>query len=424
MITAPAAIARADQVAARPAEASADRVLEALDGSRIGDLSLIETLLRQGQISTSDRALLEAQRAAALLRDKDSKEALARYFESGDARPKRLERAHTMAAEGAFFAGRYSEAARHAANILAAPGSRTADETEAIERLKRIAELLTKVPPQALLDRGSGAPVPIDRDKVGLIRMPIRLGTSVQEAVIDTGANLSVVSASTARRLGVRMMEGDADVGNSLGGGVAVRIGIADRLEVAGAVLSNVVFLVMEDEALTFPVPGGYRIEAIIGLPVLRAIGRFSFERADSFRVEPPQPVAVTAAKLRMSGSNPYAVVAIAGKEHPLFLDTGANSSLLSVRFAREHPELKGAQRLESGRAGAGGVERVRRQRIQQVPIRIGKVEAKLSSLDIENEPTPGEEDRYGVLGADLLRVFEKVTLDFQAMTLEVDAPA
>jgi predicted aspartyl protease len=329
-----------------------------------------------------------------------------------------------MAAEGAFFAGRYSEAALHAAHVLASPGSRPVDEIEAMEQLKRIAELLTNVSPQALLDRGSGAPVAVWLDKVGLIRLPVVIGTATQEAVIDTGANLSVVSASTARRLGLRMTEGDAAVGNSLGGDVAVRLGIADRLEIAGALLSNVVFLVMDDEALTFPVPGGYRIDAIIGLPVLRALGRFSFEASNSFRVEPMRFAAATATNLRMSGSDPYVVVAVAGKEHPLFLDTGANSSLLAVRFAREHPELKGTQRLESGRAGAGGVERVHRQKIEQVPIRVGRVEANLSSLKVETEPTPGEEDRYGVLGADLLRTFERVTLDFQAMTLEVDAPA
>ena len=46
-----------------------------------------------------------------------------------------------------------------------------------------------------------------------------------------------------------------------------MRIGVADRLEIAGTVLRNVPFLIIDDEHLTFPLPGGYDIRAIIGLP-------------------------------------------------------------------------------------------------------------------------------------------------------------
>ena len=59
-----------------------------------------------------------------------------------------------------------------------------------------------------------------------------------------------------------------------------IRVGIADRLTIAGATLRNVPFLIIDDAQLTFPVPGGYDIKAIIGLPVMRALGRMRMAAA------------------------------------------------------------------------------------------------------------------------------------------------
>jgi hypothetical protein len=50
----------------------------------------------------------------------------------------------------------------------------------------------------------------------------------------------------------------------------------------------------------------------------------------------------------------------------------------------------------------------------------MGGVEGTASELRVETQPTRGEERRYGVLGADLLRVFESATIDFSTMRLEV----
>ena len=42
-----------------------------------------------------------------------------------------------------------------------------------------------------------------------------------------------------------------------------------------------------------------------------------------------------------------------------------------------------------------------------------------LTSPDVEADPAPGDEDRYGVLGADLFRLFDTVIIDFGSMRLE-----
>lgn len=408
---------------APPLPAAASRpdaaLLQALESAGAGDLSPVERLLPLLPAGSPERALLEAQSAAALLRDNQVQAALQRYFESGDADPARLQHARRLAAANAFFAGRYAEAAAQASSFLAASAALSPPEREGMERLRGIARLLADEPRQRLDSRGSGAPVATARDKVGLIRTRISKGAATEEAVLDTGANLSVASASAARRLGLRMLSGDAAVGNSLGGGVDVQLAIADRLEIAGAVLRNVVFLVMDDAALTFPVPGGYRIDAIVGLPALRALRRLTFGPGETLRLPPLEPRPTAPGNLRMAGSDPFVVARVAGREHPFFFDTGAGGSSLSARFAAEHPDLAGAPAGEVRRAGAGGSSKVRENRIERVPLRIGDAEALAPALRVRTETTPGEEERYGVLGADLFRMFDSVTLDFDHMRLE-----
>ena len=62
--------------------------------------------------------------------------------------------------------------------------------------------------------------------------------------------------------------------------------------------------------------------------------------------------------------------------------------------------------------------------RIERVAIRIGGVEGNASELRVETQPMPGEEHSYGVLGADVLHVFESVTMDFHTMRLDVGPPS
>lgn len=417
-IASPEAAIAATQLSAAAPSAS-NPVDRAMDSAGIGDLGPIDTLLEGDGLTAAERLLLEAQRAAALLRDGEAAEAIERYLMSGEASAERRLRAHSIAAGSAFAAGDYRRASDHAAQYLAAATPEPARKVEGMRRLKQIADLLSAAPRQRLEHGAKGQPSAIIRDKVGLLRTTIRVGSAQEQAVIDTGANMSVASRSAARRMGLKMIEGAASVGNSLGSGVDVRLAIAERLEIAGAVLHNSVFLVMDDEALTFPLPGGYRIDTIIGLPALRAMGRLRFGPGDKLQVEAAAPARPGASNLRVLGSDPYAVVKVSGRQHSLFFDTGANSSSVSARLVSEHPELEMIEAGSATRAGAGKSAEVRKIRLNDVPLGIGNAEAVAKSMNVEADPAPGDEDRYGVLGADLFRLFDTVIIDFGSMRLE-----
>ena len=402
-----------------------DAVLSALRQAGHGDLRAVEALLAQGGVQEGEQALLEARRASAHLRFNEARRALARYFALQDQNPERAYLGHEIAAGIALLAGDYAAAARHADMQLTLSEGRAEDDIQNLHRMRDIGRQLAAVPPQAVEAQGNGAAVPLVRDKVGLLRSPISVNGQVQDAVLDTGANVSVVSASAALRLGLRFMEGETSIGNSVGGGVGIRMAVADRLEIGGAVVRNVIFAVMDDAALDFPVPGGYKIDAILGLPVLRSIGRVEFNiGAKSLRVAPAPVASAQLANLRVIGNAPYAMMSIGGVELPIYFDTGANSTSLYPPFAALAPALQAVpDEKKTSQAGVGGVQKIQNMFFQNVPVAIGQQSATVARIDYRPGGSGDKERPYGVLGIDVLSRFESFAIDYQNMVLEVGNP-
>lgn len=408
-----------------PAATSADVVLSALTMVQHGDVRPIEALLAGGAVRGGELALLEARKAAAFLQFDDARAALTRYFALRDSNDQRLSHGHEIAADVAFLSGNFDEAAHHAKAMLGLKVERSQDKADGIRRMLEIATLLADEPAQTVDAQGNGAPVPLVRDKVGLLRSPMTVNGAVQEAVLDTGANVSVISASAAEWLGLRLIAGSSSIGNSVGTGVGIRIAIADRVELGGAVARNVVFAVMEDAALEFPVPGGYKIDAILGLPVMRGIGRMEYNLGEkTLRVMPSSGALAANANMRMIGNNPYVLMTVAGVELPLFIDTGANTSALYPGFAALAPHIAPVDTGQvAGKAGAGDVTRIRRMKYHDLAITLGGRAAEMAAVTYEPEGSGDDQRPFGQIGIDLLSRYETFAFDFDAMTLEVGPP-
>jgi hypothetical protein len=86
---------------------------------------------------------------------------------------------------------------------------------------------------------------------------------------LDSGANISTISESEARRLGLKI-ESASDSAPLTGiiGGFSYKLATLNRLEIGGATLRNVAFLVVGDDHLPFTeLPKGQ--QAILGISVL-----------------------------------------------------------------------------------------------------------------------------------------------------------
>lgn len=138
--------------------------------------------------------------------------------------------------------------------------------------------LLDGAPPQTIRSSGPFA-LSGSNDSLGLLRVPVNVGTYTGSWILDTGANLSVVSRSVADRLGLAVSTRTADAAASSGHSVPVRVAVIPQIQLGTALIRNVAVLVAEDSDLTFP-SMNYRIEGCLGLPVLMALGEVSVVRA------------------------------------------------------------------------------------------------------------------------------------------------
>lgn len=391
------------------------------DAAAVADGPRLEAL-RERTGDEGLNALIRSWLAAAALDEDAAVAAFDAYRRSSAATPELTALGRSIIAGSQFASGDYREAAEAAAAWEQGLGADSGpEEALSASQTRSVATLLARAEPQRM-DPSRPEPVPTAIDAAGLVRAPMTVNGWEISAVLDTGANLSVLSVSAAERLGVTVLEGSGSVGSTTQDAVPVRLGVADTLVIGGATLRNVAFLIIDDSALSFPLPGGYTIEAIIGFPVFRALGRTTFTKDGWFtwstEARDPMP-----ANVYVRGSNLHVVVEIGAERLPLHLDTGAGGSdLSSAAFPRLAPH--GFQRTEVRRtAGAGGSKDSAVRILAPLTMMIDDQSLCHAALPLEPEDAAGA-DSLGTLGQDILGAFDSYTLDLDHMTFELGAPA
>ena len=384
-----------------------------------GEMAPLHEALRTSR-NADERALLDARLAASRGLAVHRRPELARL--AAGTNPVHARAALNIITSGAFgqddYAASASAAARLADRLRAAGDTHGADATG---RTRDLAALLASAPAQRVDGAIALSSTPLTRDAVGLPRIRIGVNDGEDEAVVDTGAGLTVLSAETAQRLGVTLLEGDTRVGNGVATTVAVRAGIADRMTIAGTTIRNVPVLIIDDSQLTFPQANNYRITSIVGLPVMRALRRVKLD-ATSFTVEAAQPFDPARQNLFADSNDLHVPVVVGGRETFLFIDTGANQVILTERFAAAHPDLVETLTTSDLRTASAGGTRTQRSAVwANQELRIGDRAAIVPSISIALQTDDLSREHAGVLGSSALRLFRSHTFDFQAMRLELD---
>jgi predicted aspartyl protease len=403
-------LAVAAAVSLAPAYAD-KRVTAAVEAA---DPMAVDALLKQPQgLSASEVALLQASAAAMRFDDRAAIDTLRKALAAGGL-PRDL-RWQMQALLGGveLRANNYAVAAEAfgIALTLMAPDE---EGRHALEQTRRVAQVLSGEPGQVHEVRTEGA-VAIKRDAANLARSAGRVNGSDQEFVLDTGAGYSTITRSAATRLNLRVLPEPVTVGSVTAKSVPAHLAVADRVEIAGNVFRNAVFLVMEDSALTFA-GGAYKIDAILGFPVLARLGRIEFVRADgqeTFRVAAPGAARQTR-DLYLDILRPMAVVEFAGAGWlRMLLDTGAKHSSLTDSFALSFPALmKGAEVRSSTIGGAGGTKTIEVRVLKNVALAADGQVRRVGTINVSNE---GRRE-HGILGQDVLRADGGFALDFTTM--------
>ena len=237
--------------------------------------------------------------------------------------------------------------------------------------------------------------------------------------LLDTGANQSVVSRTFAERLGVTPLEGRAVAGSGLTGRESsARVMVLPTMHVGGATLTNVVLVIVDDESLRMGSGrDAYQIDAILGYPVLKALGAVTFTR-DSFLAGKVAEISGPGLPMSMRGLIPVIHGDIDGQSIPFTLDTGASSTELSTRYYESFRRQAAAWKTRTvERAGVGGSIHQLVYVQPRLSMNVGTSTVTLKDVSIVPVRTNGSIDiLFGNLGQDFFDSFESFSLNLSTM--------
>jgi len=115
-----------------------------------------------------------------------------------------------------------------------------------------------------------GKRVKIDRDLAGHFNAEFKLNGRNVRGMVDTGATLVAVNASTARRIGIKLTPGDFKYSVKTANGEARAAGaVIEKLQIGRILVENVEAVVLDDSALD---------QTLIGASFLNRLGKYQVE--------------------------------------------------------------------------------------------------------------------------------------------------
>lgn len=408
-----------------PAEAVPPAANAAVDAERLAELYRRQDCfgLRDALAGMQGGPVVDFYRAAAAVAFNRPDEAigeLRRFLDSPETRAdaERRQTAYELLGDAYVRTFRYTEAAEVYAALS---GEATVDSAgrDGAANVRGLWGALAGTPAQTVEAPGP-VRVATTRDRANLVNVRVQSGRQSVDFVYDTGANLSTVTASTARAMGFRLLRDSVRVGSVTGGDSWARVAVAPELRIGGATVRNAAFLVFPDSALAFP-QIDYQIRGIIGFPVIAAFGVTTLTRGGELVLGDTTDAGAAEQNLCLRGLMPTVAAEHAGERLHFGFDTGAQATALYPPFhaARREAVEAGGEASTVQVGGAGGMRQVRAYTLSSLVLRISGREATVPQVRVYLEPTSTDSDRvFGNIGQDVIRQFESMTLDFRRMQL------
>lgn len=273
---------------------------------------------------------------------------------------------------------------------------------------------LADIPPQEV-HIPKATSIPWKTDKVKLINIPVKTGGQEHNFIFDTGANISTVSQSFAKQLGLRMLNPPGK--NEVVPSWYSQLAVADSLYIGEALVQHVVFLVLPDNQLAFP-GIDYAINGIIGYPVIAGLKEIRLFQNGTLTI-PQQSAKSNLNNLALDGLNP--IVAFATDQDTLCFefDPGANHTDLFYTYLLKHKQLI-QQQAQLTTIESGCADEVVNTEVYILPdfnLHVGDKKVTLHQVKVQTRPVEGTKEKcYGNIGQDFIRNFGEMTLNFEHM--------
>ena len=237
----------------------------------------------------------------------------------------------------------------------------------------------------------------------------------------DTGAAESVMFEAEARRFGLTIEAAPGFVAHDAIGGV-VPMGVAhvDELAIGSFRLRHVVFWVAPDSRIS----ASLKWRGSIGIPILLAMETVRWRRGGVVEIGlPAKTFSPAEANLCLDQMQILVSAQFGGARVRGTLDSGDNRTKFFPRFQRDFPI---DTRLQAGKrqitiTGISGAEHTRAMLIRDLVLTIGGKEVSFTNAPLLSRVDDDDDARnHLVVGFDALNAVSQATLDFRAMTLEL----
>lgn len=307
---------------------------------------------------------------------------------------------------------RYADGLSVVEQILAHPNGVDSATLDDVRNSEKVLRALRDVPAQTVEFSG---PTVVSLEQS---RLPVLINNSPRNYVFDTGANISTIMRSEAKALGLRILPAGIEVGTSTDKRITADLGVADGLTIGNAHFANVIFLVLDDNLLTFP--GGFTIPGIIGFPVIEQFGEFELDKVGTLKI-PQNPPHRAGRNLALDDLTPLTQVKWEGQTLLCRFDTGAGRTQMYEPFYRHFKARIDAASTSSVRrmGGAGGIRETPVRVFRKPLFALGDTSIVMDSVDVlPGSIRSNDADNYldCNIGHDILDSFSGFVLNFRDM--------
>lgn len=299
----------------------------------------------------------------------------------------------------------------------------TKEELQDEINTQQIWKTLRGTRPQSI-DKFTKITVAAVKDKAGLITTEVKAKDTVSHFVFDTGAGISCITESIAKKMGVKILpDHNISVESFTGQKNKVRIGVAAEINLGELKIHNAVFLVYPDKAFTFA-DGAYVINGIIGFPIIKELGTITFEK-DKLTFSKESESGANEKNLFVDELRAIVMLKYKNKTLPFNFDSGAKVSLFNKAFYETFKtDLDSIGTLETTKTSSAGAEVVSTEVLvlKDQSISLGNKTIQLPKMEIapKDYGVYGEVN-YGNIGQDILGQFKKVVISFDSNYLKLE---
>jgi hypothetical protein len=290
------------------------------------------------------------------------------------------------------------------------------DYIEDVKKQILLRGALKNIAPQQTIIK-SNTSIPWSHNKLGLIQIPVKCNSTVYNAVFDTRANISGITKTYAKKLGLHMLNVSFDESSGETGlKFKTSEGIADSLYIGGRLVKNVVFEVMPDSVLYF-FAAKFQLNMILGYPVIEQLGEVHIFKNGKMTI-PLTPAQSGLHNFALDGLDPVIALKKDNDTLEFQFDTGASSSLFYVSYFNRYKTdvIKSAKKKMVGFFGAGGSKKKEVYVLPKINLTLGNKTVTMDGVDLLQQKIIPTEKFYGNIGQDFTKNFNEIIYNFKYM--------